>query len=117
MRKIECKTFWVKIYSSGPIDVAKNIIRVDVLLKGLCVTIDPTVYIYTGGEETGFVVGLLNYPRFKTKKNEILKRSLCLALKLLNGCFQRSILIETPEKTIWITKGRKNDNKINNTFI
>ena len=31
---------------------------------GLCVTVTPTQYVYTGGTERGAIVGLINYPRF-----------------------------------------------------
>jgi hypothetical protein len=101
--KKEC-TFWVKIYSSGPIEVAKQIIRRDVLEKGLCVTIEPTTFIYTGGEEFGYVVGLINYPRFPNMDEEIWNRAISLALRLLNETFQNSILVMSPIKTMWLSK-------------
>jgi hypothetical protein len=97
-------TYWVKIYSSGSIETAKQIIREDVLQEGLCVTIEPTTFIYTGGEEVGFVVGLVNYPRFPSEPEKIKDRAMSLAMKLLEGTYQHSTMIMTPEETIWITK-------------
>lgn len=57
------KTYWVKIYQSGPIDIAKQIVRRECFPGGICVTIEPTTYMYLGGEENGFVIGLINYQR------------------------------------------------------
>ena len=103
MKVIREATSTVKIYMSGPIEVAKQIIREECLTAGLCVTIEPTTYIYTGGEEIGFVVGLLNYPRFPTTADKLYERAKILAIKLLDGTFQHSALIVTPTITEWYT--------------
>lgn len=96
-------TYQIKIYLSGPIEVAKQIIRKHLLDAPLCVTIEPTTFIYMGGEEAGYVVGLLNYPRFPTAPNELAVRAGILANLLLEGTFQRSALMVTPEQTSWMT--------------
>ena len=92
-------TYQIKIYLSGSIEVAKQVIREHLLERPLCVTIEPTTYIYTGGEEAGYVVGLLNYPRFPTAPNELAVRASILAELLLERTFQRSALIVSPETT------------------
>jgi hypothetical protein len=96
-------TYAVRLYLSGPIEVAKQIIRQDALEAGLCVTIEPTTYIYTGGEEQGYVVGLLNSPRFPWTEEQVLARAQALASKLLHGTFQKSVLMVTPTTTEWRT--------------
>lgn len=98
------ETFTVRIYLSGPIETAKQIIRADCFDAGLCVTIQPTLFIYTGGEELGYVVGLLNYPRFPTTQEALLHRARVLANKLLDATFQHSALIVSPFATEWHTK-------------
>jgi hypothetical protein len=97
-------TYWVKIYISGPIETAKQIIRQDCLREGLCVTIEPTLFIYKGGEEFGYMVGLINYPRFPATEEDIWNRAADLAMKLLEGTYQESVLIMSPDKTQWVTK-------------
>lgn len=97
-------TYWAKIYSSGPIEVAKQIIRRDCQRVGLCVTIEPTTFVYVGGEENGFVVGLINYPRFPATNDEIWNRAVELARLLLDETYQDSTLIMSPDNTLWITK-------------
>jgi hypothetical protein len=96
-------TYQIKIYLSGPIEVAKQIIREYLLERPLCVTIEPTTFIYVGGEEAGYVVGLLNYPRFPTPPNELNVRAAILAEILIKKTFQRSALIVRPENTTWVT--------------
>lgn len=54
----------VQIFMAGDISEAKKEIRSYCYEVGLCVTVTPTDFIYTGGEESGFVIGLVNYPRF-----------------------------------------------------
>lgn len=106
-----CDTYWVKLYLSGPIEVAKQVLRGECFAEGLCVTIDPTTYIYTGGEENGYVVGLIDYPRFPKPKSEIAKRAMQLAEKLVNKTFQQSVLVQDPEKTVWLSI--RPENKVN----
>lgn len=96
-------TFTVKIYLSGPIEVAKHILRQDCLREGLCVTVEPTQFIYTGGEETGYVVGLLNYPRFPSDPEAIRTRARRLAELLLAATFQHSALLVDPQQSEWLT--------------
>ena len=97
-------TFCVRLYLSGPIEAAKQVIRAECLREGLCVTFEPTLFIYTGGEETGYSVGLLNYPRFPSNPAELIERARDLAMKLLDATFQHSALMVTPETSAWITK-------------
>ncbi len=100
------KTYWVKIYQSGSIESASQVIRRECLSGGLCVTIEPTKFIFLGGEEAGFVVCLINYPRFPETQEKILERAKDLAIKILDETYQISTLLMTPEETIWITKSK-----------
>lgn len=96
-------TFWVRIYMSGPIEAAKQALRAECLREGLCVTIDPTLFIYTGGEEAGFVVGLVNYPRFPSTPEVITRRAEQLIDALLSATHQHSAMLMTPEATRWVS--------------
>jgi hypothetical protein len=108
---MQLPTYQIKIYLSGSIEVAKQVIREHVLENPLCVTIKPTTFIYTGGEEQGYVVGLLNYPRFPTPPNELNVRADMLAELLLVKTFQRSALVVKPELTTYITLDNLTKNK------
>lgn len=104
MKTETCKTHVVRIYLSGPLEVIEMECRRFCLQVGLCVTVEPTRFIYTGGEETGAVVGLLNYPRFPKTDAEIDNTALELAKRLLEATAQHSVLIVEPGESIWITK-------------
>lgn len=99
-----CTTYWAKIYIAGPIDVAKQVIRKECMTEGLCVTVEPTTFIYTGGEESGYVVGLVNYPRFPSTPSELSDRARGLMKKLLDETYQNSAMLLLPDTTEWISK-------------
>lgn len=104
MKTVLDETFWVKIYIAGPINVIEQTCRKMCLDIGLCVTVEPTKFIYTGGEETGAIVGMINYPRFPKLSIDILETADKLAEQLLEDTYQHSVLIMDPDKTKWITK-------------
>lgn len=104
MKIAESPTHIIRLYLSGPIETAKSIVRAECLRDGLCVTIEPTVFIYTGGEETGYVVGLVNYPRFPKSLKQLRERATDLMQKLLDGTHQHSALMVAPDTSLWITK-------------
>lgn len=84
-------------------EVAKQVLREECFADGLCVTIEPTTFIYTGGEEQGYVVGMINYPRFPSVPQDLDDRDRVLVRKLMAATFQTSGLMMTPEKTEWFT--------------
>jgi hypothetical protein len=101
MTQKEVETFTATIYLSGDIDVIKQTCRKYCLQNGLCVTIKPTIFIYTGGEEFGVEIGLLNYPRFEDTNEEIIRKAIELATKCRDDSAQHSWLIVTEKETIW----------------
>lgn len=96
-------TFSARIYMSGPIEIAKQVMREECMREGLCVTIEPTTFVYTGGEEAGYVVGLINYPRFPKPVEEITERARALAKILMTRTYQHSALVMTNFTTDWFT--------------
>jgi hypothetical protein len=90
------------IYMAGDIEAAKRVCRVYCDEVGFCVNISPTVYVYAGGEESGFKVGLINYPRFPTDHQATLWRhAFHLADQLRVALGQTSYSIVGPETTVW----------------
>jgi len=94
---------------AGEIDVAKQICRRKAYKVGLCVNIQPTDYIYTGGQETGYCIELLNYPRFPVGKKALEALALELALELRQETYQHSFLIENPLITRWYSVRKHNE--------
>lgn len=103
----QCDTYWVRIYIAGPIEQAKHIIRRECMKEGLCVTITPTDYIYTGGEETGYVVELITYARFPKTKTQLWVRAVELAERLRLETYQHSATVMSPERSLWFTSRKE----------
>ncbi len=62
LTKIE-PTYTIDIFMAGDTAQAKHVCR-EFCMRGFCIHIVPADFIYTGGEETGFKIGIVNYPRF-----------------------------------------------------
>jgi len=99
--KITAPTYWAKVFIAGDLGAIKQVCREECYGVGLCVTVEPTTYIYTGGEESGAVIGLINYPRFPSEPTEIIAKAEALAGKIMERCFQHSYSIMTPDSTAW----------------
>jgi hypothetical protein len=96
----QADTFWARIYIAGDIHQAKQVCREECYQQGLCVTVQPTSYIYTGGEEAGVIIGLINYPRFPSSSAEIIEQAVRLGCSLMERLCQRSFSLMTPDQTI-----------------
>lgn len=92
------------IFIAGDLGQAKQVCREFCFEVGLCVTIEPVTYIYTGGEEAGVRVGLINYPRFPASKEEIQEKASALAGLLMHRLCQHSYSIIGPDETLWYTR-------------
>lgn len=102
MRIISEKTFVCEIYIAGEMSDIERICA-EFCMSGLCVSIEPVKFVYTGGRETGAVVRLVNYPRFPATPASIRTTARLLADKLIEGCCQWSALLIDSENTEWRT--------------
>jgi hypothetical protein len=84
---------------AGDFEIAQQVCRKYCYEKGLCVNIHPTNYIYTGGEEAGFVVELINYPRFPSKDGELRDMAVELGDLLLRELWQSSYTLMGQDQT------------------
>ena len=101
---ITAPSYPVSIFIAGDYDHARQICREFCMEQGACVTVTPTAYIYTEGEEAGVVVGFINYPRFPSELVDILADAKHLAEKLMRGLCQHSYTIQTPTETHWFSR-------------
>lgn len=97
------QSFNVDIHMAGDIQAAGMIIQRYAAETGLCVTLSPQSFIYTGGREEGFKVGFINYPRFPKDPRDITARAHDLAMVLRVQLGQESYSIVTPIETQWIS--------------
>ena len=70
---------------------------------GQCVTVTPTEYIYTNGNEPGAVIGFINYPRFPSSRRILQHQALELAGQLMLGLNQYRVSIVFPHKTVMLS--------------
>lgn len=97
-------TFRFDIFIAGDLAQAKQVCREYCLNVGLCVTVEPVEFIYTGGEEIGVRVGLINYPRFPTTEDALLGHAAALATILMQRLCQHSYSIVGPRETEWFSR-------------
>lgn len=102
MKDLYVETKTIEIFVAGDFQEAKRICRRYCFNQGLCVTVSPTDYVYTGGEESGVIVGLRSYPRFPDTEIAIHARN--LAYELIEGLDQWSAMVVHPADTVWITR-------------
>lgn len=101
MNQQECPSYPVSIFIAGNARDAETVCREYCDATGFCVTVTETNYIYTDGEEAGVIVGLINYPRFPAKPDDIERRAFELGDLLRERLGQQSYSVQTPKRTIW----------------
>lgn len=104
MNRTEGKAHFVDIFLAGNADDARRVCRQHCMAVGLCVTVTETTFIYTGGEETGVRVGLVNYPRFPSTPEELFAKGEALAEKLITALCQWSALIQSNDRVLWLSR-------------
>lgn len=100
----KASSFSVRIYIAGDRHDAERICREFCFEVGHCVTVQDAQYIYTGGQEAGVVVGLINYPRYPKDATQIQSDAEALGRRLMEGLSQHSFSVETPTETIWFSR-------------
>ncbi|MXN46105.1 hypothetical protein GR138_12980 [Shinella kummerowiae] len=96
-------SFNVDIHMAGDIAAVAHVLQQEAARKGMCVTLTPQTFIYSGGREDGFRVGLINYPRFPKTPDDIVVEARVLADWLRAYLGQVSYSITTPTETIWMS--------------
>ncbi len=106
-------TYWANIYCGLQKAYSGEIIDI-AYAKELCqkfcnevklgLTFTPTNFIYVDGSEPGFIVGLINYPRFPSSSMIIIQRAKELGLILLKELSQERLSIVTRDRTIMLEK-------------
>lgn len=107
VRKVS-KSYNVEIHMAGDIREASMFLQQVAARRGMCVSIHPQSYIYSGGREEGFLIRFINYPRFPKEPEAILKEAEELADWVRDHIGQYSWSITTPTETIWYSEIPKN---------
>ena len=86
------------------VEEAKNVCGVYCNEVGFGVSVTPTNFVYTGGHEDGFIVGIMNYPRFPKTEIELKNHAFKLAEILLKKFNQERLSVEFPDEVVMIEK-------------
>ena len=97
-------TYRIDLWLAGDLAAIAQACREYCYGNGACVTVQPCEFIYTGGQESGVRVGLVNYPRFPSEPRELRNKANELAHWLLRAAYQHSILLVADDETTWITR-------------
>jgi ferredoxin len=107
MKRVEVLSYPVSIFMAGDPQTAKIVAEEYCTAVGLCVTVTPTEYVHRddgmGGRDGGFIVGLINYPRFPAEPRTIWHKADELAKELRQRLRQQSYTIQAPDKTVWFS--------------
>ena len=104
MRIENAPTYTATIFIAGDHAKALRLCQAHCDEIGLCVTVEPTIYVYTGAAEAGVRVGLINYPRFPATGRDIFRRAKALGMLLLDGLEQQSFSIVATDGTTWFSR-------------
>lgn len=113
MKRVEAPSYPVSIFICGDAEDIAGECQDYADQVGYCVTITPTSYIFRGGDEDGFIIGLINYPRFPASPERIWQHAETLAARLCAKAGQKSYTIQAPDKTVWISHREQDDDRLN----
>lgn len=102
---ITCDAYYANIWIAGDYDTARAVCRT-FCERGMCVSVLRVVYIYTGGEESGMLIRLMNYARFPKSSEEIYSLAVELAELLCSALCQTSYTVETPDSSCYSSRPR-----------
>ena len=87
---------------SQSINLVKSICQRHCDKIGDCVTVTPTDFIYTNGNEKGAIIGFIQYPRFPREEDFIKENAIKLANELMIALSQYKVTITTPYESIML---------------
>ena len=94
-----------KVHETGgtlPLSLAAEVCQEYVDNVGLCVSITPCEFIYSGGRESGVNIGLIHYPRFPSGPEIVHAHALALAGHLRIALRQSRVSVVMPNETVMI---------------
>ena len=102
------ENYWyASIYVAGDINTAQEVCRELCFPNGLCVTIESVKYIYAGGCEEGFRVGMIQYPPFPWDTNALYNKAVKVGKTLAERNYQWSFTIVTPNGIFFHSRRRR----------
>lgn len=104
IKMTQVESYSVKILIAGDLDVIKQTCRRYCFTIGLCVTVTPTSFIYTGGEESGAIIELINYARFPKNAKDIWCIAVDLGQQIMFDAHQTSYTVQDHQYSQWFSR-------------
>lgn len=104
-----CETITVRIYMGGDYNVARSVTKKYLFDHPGCVNMYKVDYIYTGGEEAGFCVEYINYPKFPKNAMTLILNAEELARLLMRELGERTCSIQHPDGTVRLKRKEYHD--------
>lgn len=98
-QQLKTNSYKVEILIAGDFDAICEAARTFCDANGLRVAVTSTRFIYTGGEEAGAIVTLINYARFPSTPEEIDSKALQLAKLMRVEAGAWHFTIQTPHES------------------
>ncbi len=93
----------VEIFIGGDFEAAAQVCLDYCDMVGLCVTVEPTLYVYKGGTCEGVRIGLINYARFPTNRSTIWCHAETLAERLKRDLEQGSYTVQNDKQSMFVS--------------
>ena len=105
-REDAVNAWWARLYVGGNLQAAEMVCRAACFPKGLCVTIEPTTYIFAGGSEPGVCIGFIQYPPFPEEVATLRQKAIDVGRAVAEACYQWSFSIVTPGEIVYLSRRR-----------
>jgi hypothetical protein len=103
-----CEAWTVTLYIGGPVEEAKRALSVIAAKVGVCWSVEPTEFIYSGGREQGVIVRQIAYARFPSSADDAMTDMLMVGEGLMEHLGQGSFTVIGPDKSMFVSR-RKGD--------
>jgi hypothetical protein len=95
----------VEIFIAGDLAAIKHELALQAAADGMCWSVEPTEFIFTGGREVGAVIRKISYARFPSSVADDERMMLALAERLLFNLGQGSCSVVGPHNSYFLTRG------------
>jgi hypothetical protein len=97
-------TVTVEIYIGGTLERCAEVLAERAAIVGACWSIEPIEFVYSGGRESGVVVRSINYPRFPSDPEALMRDACDLARHLILNLHQSSCSVVGPIETVFFSR-------------
>jgi len=92
------------------IQEVKKLLQQFVDKESFCVSVTKTDFIYKNGIESGVMIGIISYPRFKRTEANLLSLANKIATQMILKFKQNRVTITTPKQSIMLEIDKTNEN-------